>query len=82
MLLRAVRENIQIGLLVCKYFIFDTLIFGYATLTSCKNSETEHFLSVVPISAGIGTGIFITSDSTMALKLMPELSLSSKMSPP
>ena len=45
--------------------IFDTLILGM----SCKNSETEDMLSVVPISAGIG--IFITSDSTM---LVPELS--------
>ena len=33
--------------------IFDTfkLMFGYTTLMSCKNSKTEHVLSVVPISA-------------------------------
>ena len=30
--------------------------FGYATLMSCKYSETEHILTVVPISAGFGAG--------------------------
>ena len=44
--------------------------FWYATLMSCKNSETEHVLSVVPISAGIGAG-----PRGMALKLFTVTSM-------
>ena len=49
---------------------------------SCKHSETEHVLLVVPISAGTGTGFFTTSKLHNGSGVNCSLSLSSKLSPP
>ena len=51
--------------------------FGYATLMSCKNSETEHVLSVVPFYRYWSRIFFITSGSSMALELMPVFTVTS-----
>ena len=42
------------GLLVCNDFRH---LFGSTTLKSCKNSEAEHVLLVVPISTGIASSL-------------------------
>ena len=51
------------------YLTLHPINLGYTALMSCKDSETEHVLSVVPISADIGS----TVETCCTLKLWCEL---------